>query len=322
VPHRPEWLALHDEPALLPDLPIVDAHHHLWSRGHERYLLEDFKADLDDGHRIVATVHVQCGSHYRTSGPARMAPVGETEFASGVARQALDQGGTTQVCAGIVGYADLREEAVEDVLHAHAAVDAQRFKGIRQATAWDADPRLVNPMMKTSEGLYLDPAFRRGFARLAPLGLSFDAWALHPQLPEVVSLARAFPDTAIVVNHIGAPVGEGRFAGCSADVRTQWHQGIAALAECPNVFMKLGGLGLPILGMGFARGDRPLDSMKLAEQMRPWLELLYRGFRSKPLHVRKQFSGGPLFVSLQDLLERVQAHGAGLYRPRTRHAFS
>lgn len=278
APHRPEWLALHDEPALLPDLQIVDAHHHLWSRGHERYLLEEFKADLNDGHRIVATVHVQCGSHYRTSGLARMAPVGETEFASEVARQALDQGCATHVCAGIVGYVDLRDEGVEDVLRAHAAVDAQRFKGIRQATAWDADPRLVNPMMKTSEGLYLDPAFRRGFAWLAPLGLSFDAWALHPQLAEVASLARAYPDTRIVVNHIGAPVGEGRFAGRSAEVRAQWMQGIVALAECPNVFMKLGGLGLPILGMGFARGDRPLDSMRLAEEMRPWIEPCIEAF--------------------------------------------
>ena len=272
VPDRPEWLALHDEAALQPDLPIVDAHHHLWARAHQRYLLEEFQRDLADGHRIVATVHVQCGSHYRTTGPDRLAPVGETEFASEVARCALAHGSGTHVCAGIVGYADLRDEAAGDVLAAHLAADAQRFKGVRQATAWDVDPRLVNPLMKTSERLYEDRAFRRGFAMLAPLGLSFDAWALHPQLAEVVALARAFPETVIVVNHIGAPLGEGRFAGRRSEVRPAWLEGIQALADCPNVVMKLGGLGLPILGFGFAQEARPLDSEALARRMQPWVE--------------------------------------------------
>lgn len=273
VPSRPDWLAQHDdEPVLLPDLPIVDAHHHLWVRPHERYLLDEFRADLNDGHRIVATVHVQCGSHYRTDAMARMAPVGETEFASALAQRAVAEGDHTQVCAGIVGYADLRDEAVEEVLLAHTAVDARRFKGIRQATAWDVDPRLVNPLMQTAQGLYADPAFLRGFARIAPLGLSFDAWALHPQLPEVVALARAFPDTTIVVNHIGAPLGEGRFAGRHAEVRPVWLAHIQALAACPNVVMKLGGLGLPIMGMGFHHGANPMGADALAHAMRPLIE--------------------------------------------------
>jgi L-fuconolactonase len=198
-----------------------------------------------------------------------------------VACRSLEGGGIAHVCAGIVGYADLRDDAVEEVLLAHIAADAQRFKGIRQATAWDVDARLVNPLMKTTEKLYEDSAFRRGFARLAGLGLSFDAWALHPQLPEVIALARAFPDTAIVVNHIGAPVGEGRFAGRRAEVRTAWLQGIRGLAECPNVMMKLGGLGLPILGFGFAAGARPLASEQLAQEMLPWIEPCIEAFGAK-----------------------------------------
>lgn len=278
VAARPGWLALHDEPALLPGLPIVDAHHHLWAREHERYLLEDYLADLQDGHRIVATVHVQCGSSYRAGGPPMLAPVGETEFASAIAKRSLDAGRGTHVCAGIVGYADLRLEDVEEVLRAHAEADPHRFKGIRQAAAWDVDPRLVNPHMGTVQGLYSSPAFRRGFQRLAPLGLSFDAWALHPQLPEVLSLARSFPGTAIIVNHLGAPVGEGRFAGRRAEVRPVWLQHMRALAECPNVYMKLGGMGLPILGFGFAQAARPLDSAELATHMRPWVEPCVEAF--------------------------------------------
>ncbi len=272
VAHRPQWLALHDEEALWPELPIIDAHHHLWAREHERYLLEEFEADLRDGHRIVASVHVQCGSSYRPSGAPRFAPVGETEFASAIARQAQARGGATQVCAGIVGYADLRDDAAAEVIQAHLAVDPQRFKGIRQATAWDEDARLVNPRMGTAQGLYRDPAFRRGFELLAPRGLSFDAWALHPQLPDVLALAQAFPGTVIVLNHVGAPLGAGRFSGKHAEVHPVWLDAMRSLARCANVVVKLGGLGLPVLGFGFDKASRPLDSGELAERMRPWIE--------------------------------------------------
>lgn len=271
VAHRPDWLALHDEPVVLPALPIVDAHHHLWDRGHDRYGLDALLADLRDGHHVVATVHVQCGSQYRTAGPAAFAPIGETEFAGAIARRALAQGGP-HVCAGIVGYADLRSEAAPAVLQAHLAAEPVRFKGIRQAAAWDVDARLVNPAMGTVAGLFHDPAFQRGFRHLAPLGLSFDAWALHPQLGDVLALARSFPDTTIVLNHIGGPVGEGRFRGRHADVRPVWLRDMRALATCPNVVVKLGGLGLPVLGFGFSDVPVPLESTELARRMRPWVE--------------------------------------------------
>jgi L-fuconolactonase len=278
VPHRPGWLALHDEPALWPELPIVDAHHHLWAHP-ERYLLEEFGADVADGHDVVATVYVQAASHYRTDGPARFAPLGETEFASATARRALAEGRRTRVCAGIVGYADLRDEAVEEVLKGHIAIDPLRFKGIRQATARDVDARLVNPRMGTSQGLYLAPAFRRGYAQLARLGLSFDAWALHPQLGDVLDLARAFPETTLVLDHIGAPLGAGRFRGRHDEVRPVWLASIRALAACPNVVVKLGGLGLPVLGFELGRGDaKPLDSLELANRMRPWIEPCIEAF--------------------------------------------
>lgn len=278
LPHRPDWLALHDEPVLEPDLPIVDAHHHLWAFAWERYLLDEFRMDVNSGHDIRATVHVQCGSHYRHGDGAQLAPVGETAFASGVAASALAAGEKTRYCAGIVGYADLRLDAVGAVLEAHLRTDPQRFKGIRQAAAWDVDPRLVNPHMGTVEGLYADPHFRRGFSRLAPLGLSFDAWALHPQLHEVLDLARAFPDTRIIIDHIGAPVGEGRFAHRHDEVYPVWLQAIRALAACPNVAIKIGGLGLPILGMGFSKAPRPLGSEALCHGMRRWVEPCIEAF--------------------------------------------
>lgn len=278
VPHRPEWLALHDEPVLEPDLPVVDAHHHLWEFAWERYLFDELKSDVGSGHNIRATIHVQCGSHYRHESGPLFAPVGETEFASQVALSALARGEPTRYCAGIVGYADLRMPGVGEVLEAHSRTDPLRFKGIRQAAAWDMDQRLVNAHMGTVQGLYGDPQFRRGFASLAPMGLSFDVWALHPQLDEVLDLALAFPDTRIIVDHIGAPVGEGRFAGRHDEVYPVWLKGVRDLAECPNVAIKIGGLGLPILGMGFASAPRPFSSEELCRQMRRWVEPCIEAF--------------------------------------------
>lgn len=282
VSHRPDWLALHDEPVLWPQLPIIDAHHHLWENVSERYMLEEMEADLQDGHHVIATVYVQCAAHYRQDAPLHLAPVGETAFASAVARRSLEAGKQTRVCAGIVGYADLRHEAAHEVLMEHLAADPLRFKGIRQATAWDSDARLVNPKMGTAQGLYRDPAFRRGYQLLAPLGLTFDAWALHPQLDDVVDLARTFPQTTLVVNHIGAPLGAGRFKGRHEEIRPAWLAAMRALAACPNVMVKLGGLGLPVLGFDLGQSDdRPLDSAELARRMRPWIEPCIEAFGAR-----------------------------------------
>src|SRR5713226_2102886 len=84
-PIRQDWLDRRKEPVLDPELPIVDPHHHLWIRPGWRYLLDDLLADINSGHNIVATVYVQARSMYRDSGPVEMRPVGEIEFANGVA---------------------------------------------------------------------------------------------------------------------------------------------------------------------------------------------------------------------------------------------
>ncbi len=203
------------EPILEPDLPIIDTHHHLYERPTYRYLLHEFLADVRTGHNTVATVFVEANSMYRARGPEEFKPVGETEFVAGLAAMS-ESGiyGPTRVAAGIVGHANLTlGDRVEPVLEALIRAGGGRFRGIRHMTAWDPDPIIGNARGITGLGVMMRPEFRAGLARLTALGLSFDAWQFHPQLPDVIDLARAFPGTTIIVNHVGGPLGYGPYAG-------------------------------------------------------------------------------------------------------------
>ncbi len=280
LPIREDWLAQWREEILEPELPIVDPHHHLWDRPGWRYLLEEFLADANSGHNILASVFVQCRSMYRRDGPEELRPLGETEFVNGVAAMsASGRYGKTRICAGIVGYADLRLGArVEDVLEAHVRVAGGRFRGIRHISAWDADASIMNPSYRPPPGLLADRGFREGFARLAPLGLCFDAWLYHPQIDELKALAQEFPDTPIVLDHVGGPLGIGRYAQERQEVFARWAGSIRALAQCANVSVKLGGLGMRIGGFDFHQHSRPLASEALAHAWRPYFETCIESF--------------------------------------------
>jgi len=271
VSEHEAWLSLTVEDPIDPDLPICDPHHHLWNRPGDRYLLEEFLQDTGGGHRIVQTVFVECWFMHRKSGPEEMRPVGETEFVQGVADQvARGQRVMTAVAAGIVSFADLTlGSRVAPVLEAHIAASKNRFRGIRHISAWDASPDIV-ASRKPPQGLLLDPKFREGFACLREYGLSFDAWLYHAQLMDLVDLAQAFPDITIILNHIGTPLGIGPYAGKRAEVFHDWQRGIAALATCHNVFVKLGGLGMPRCGFDWHERATPLNSAELAEAMAPY----------------------------------------------------
>jgi predicted TIM-barrel fold metal-dependent hydrolase len=280
---REDWLAAQREEALDPGQLIVDPHHHLWNRAGWRYLLPDILADLRSGHDVCATVFVQARAMHRAEGPEAMQPVGETEFANGIAAMcASGFYGDVRVCAGIVGFADLRlGDAVRPVLEAHLAAaggPAGRFRGIRHIATWDPDPAMLNPAYTPAEDMMASPAFRAGFAHLAPLGLSFDAWLYFHQIPRLVDLARAFPATPIVLNHCGGVLGIGRYAGKRDEVFAEWSRHIADLASCPNVMVKLGGLGMRLPGFGFEAGATAPSSATLADAWRPWMERCIEAF--------------------------------------------
>nr|WP_294513626.1 amidohydrolase family protein [uncultured Rhodopila sp.] len=270
------------EEALEPDLPIIDPHHHFWHTLHRgRYFLPDLLADIRGGHRIVATVFVECQAMYRQHGTAEMAPVGEVEFVNGIAAMsASGHYGPCRVAEGIVGYADLRAGAgVREVLEAEIAAGGGRFRGVRQGAAWDGHETVGRFASRpVPPNLLLDPAFREGFAQLATLGLSFEAWQYHPQLPDAIDLARAFPDTTIILDHVGGVLGVGPYAGRRQEILAAWRKHIAALAQCPNVNVKLGGLGMTSFGFDFPEREVPPSSADLAAAWRHYIEPCIEAF--------------------------------------------
>jgi len=269
---REAWLAKGIEPPLEPELPIVDPHHHLWDHPGSRYMLDEIVRDTSSGHRVLATVFVECMSMYRADGPEAMRPVGETEFVNGIAAQsASGQYGETRVAAGIVGYADLAlGAAVEEVLRAHIAAAPARFRGIRHAGGFDASPDVRNSHTNPPADLYESKRFREGFAKLRGLSLSFEAWQYHPQMAMVTALARAFPDTTIVLDHFGGPLGIGPYEGRRAEIFDEWKKSIAELARCPNVVAKLGGINMPVNGFGWHRRPSPPTSDELVSATREY----------------------------------------------------
>jgi predicted TIM-barrel fold metal-dependent hydrolase len=275
--HPPDeaWLAGNPPEAILePDLPIIDTHHHLWDRGGHRYFLPDFLADAATGHNLVATVFLECHSMYRAAGPAEMRPVGETEFVAGqAAMSASGMYGPTRVAAGIVGFADLtRGDRVEPVLEAHLRAGGGRFRGVRHAAAWDASDIIGNSESAGGPHLYRRPEFRAGLARLTRLGLSLDAWAFHPQLGEVVELARAYPDANIIVGHVGGVLGYGPYTGKRDEVFEAWKTRMTELARCPNVSLKLGGMMMRLAAYDYRTEPKPPTSTQLASLWKPYFE--------------------------------------------------
>jgi predicted TIM-barrel fold metal-dependent hydrolase len=264
---RPEeWLPLVHEDVIEPDLPIVDPHHHLWDYrdrpGYQPvYVLDELHEDTGSGHRVEQTVFVECSWAYRTDGPSEFAPVGETEFVAGVARASAERTGQARIAA-IVGSCDLAMgHQLDAVLDAHKAAGGTLFRGIRHRLAVDptgsARTSRVEP---NTPDLMTTDEFRAGVARLGERGESFEAWIYHPQLAQLVDMAAAVSGTTIILNHIGAPLGVGAYAGKRAEVLAEWRDGIAALSERPNVVVKLGGIGMPVYGCGYDQRERPATS--------------------------------------------------------------
>jgi L-fuconolactonase len=276
----PAWWAQRKEEILEPALEIVDPHHHLWDRDDHRYLLDQLIADTASGHNITHTVFVECGSMYRADGPAEMKPVGEIEFVNGTAAMsASGRYGKSRLCAGIVGHADLRlGDGVARVLEAQIAAGDGRFRGIRHSVVWDESPIFSRGRTNSPKSQMADPTWRAGFARFAPLNLSFEAWLYHSQLMELADLARAFPQTTIVLNHVGGPLGIGPYADKKEETFAVWKAGIAELGKRENVFVKLGGLGMLFGMFDFHKRETPPSSEELARAYKPYLETCIAAF--------------------------------------------
>jgi predicted TIM-barrel fold metal-dependent hydrolase len=280
APVRPDWLARHNEPILEPDLPIIDPHHHLWDRPGYRYLMPELLADVGSGHNVRATMFEQARSMYRADGPEELKSLGETEFVSGAAAMsAAGIYGPTRCIAGIVAFVDLRLGArAKGLLERHIAVSDGRVRGIRNGSTWSDDPVLKAFTAGGPKGLLLDKTFREGFAALASLSLTFDAWMFQTQLSDLVDLARAFPQTTIVLNHVGGPLAVGPYAGKRDEAFADWRSGIQQVASFPNTYVKLGGLGMKMIGFDFFEKSEPPSSEELAQAWRPYIETCIAAF--------------------------------------------
>jgi L-fuconolactonase len=238
---------------------VCDAHHHLWDHPDDRFLVPDLVSAIG-AMPVTTTVFIECGSHYRADGPQAFRSVGETEF--------VVDSDPNSLVAGIVGFADLRTPELTDVLAAHVEAGRGRFRGVRHATAWDSAAG-VPCAPNSGPDIHEDTAFRTGLATLGAAGLSYDAFVYHPQLRQFAALARAVPDVPIVLNHLGAPLGIGPYLGHRPEVLLDWRAALEEVASCDNVSLKLGGVGMFLLGEVPRAGDRATPAELVAHWSEP-----------------------------------------------------
>ena len=270
---RPEWYGQVDEEVVDPDRRIVDPHHHLWEISDADYVLEHLWADTGSGHRVEKTVFVECRASYRSGGPEHLRPIGETGFVADIAEASA--AGPGPRIAGIVAYADLRLGAagdgrLDEVLDAHDEAGRGLFRGIRHPISCPEFPDTLLIPGRAPAGLAADEAFRAGVRRLGERGLTYDSWHYHVQLPEFTDLCRAAPDTTIVLDHFGTPLGVGPYEGRREEIFKRWKADLTELARCPNVVAKLGGLAMPDNGFGWHDAERPPTSEEVVAAHRPY----------------------------------------------------
>ena len=277
-----QWLALTPEDALEPEIPICDPHHHFWEHrpepaDYQRYLLPELAADLNTGHNIRSTVFVEARSSYRPDGPEELRSVGEVEFVQALADAAsAGQYGPARPAHGIIGRADLKlGPAVRPVLEALQQASPDRFRGIRHSVGWDPSPELDN---REVEGCLLRDDYRAGARILADLGHILENSLYFPQLPDLADFANAVPQLTIVLNHLGGLCRIGPYAGNDDEVMAQWRHGINAVAACPNIVMKLGGIGMPRIGFDWHTRPTPVGSAEIAQSAAPIIHYLIEQF--------------------------------------------
>ena len=277
-----DWLALTQEPTLEPDLPICDCHHHFWDFRSERvpyqrYLLHELADDINSGHNVRSTVFIEARSMYRSDGPPELRSAGEVEFVQGMAAaSASGLYGPGRGAAAIIGNADLKlGEGVEPTLEALQAASPNRFRGIRHSVGWDPHPDVLS---REVEGLLAYDNYRAGARALARRGLVLDCAMYFHQLPQMAEFAKAVPDLTIILNHIGGPMLVGPYAGREEEVMPAWRQGLEAVAESPNVVIKLGGVGMPRYGFDWHLRDQPVGSEEMAESIAPLMNTCIEAF--------------------------------------------
>lgn len=271
------WLSQVNEEIVDPDREIIDPHHHLWPKGHPlHYSPEDLMRDTGSGHNIVGTIFMECGASYRKDGPDHMKVLGETEFIVASAKEIAAAGGIPIV--GFLGHADLRRDDLDTILDAHAEAADGLFRGIRHAGACDQSGAELAIPAPAEPTLYQDPNFIRGVQRLGQRGLTYDTWQYHHQVNAFRDLAKACPDTTMILDHFSTPLGVGPYEGKREDIFAVWKDEIAAVAECPNVNVKIGGLAMPDNGYKWNERDVSPSSDEVVDAHAKWYQHMIKCF--------------------------------------------
>ena len=311
--YRPDkdWLALNGEQAIEPALRIVDPHHHIWDPPGNRYMFDDLLEDFQSGHNIIASVYVQTHAMSRARGPELMRPVGETEFANGVAAQSASGNyGSTQVCAGIVGSADIQRGAeIERLLEAHICAAGGRFRGIRPTTAWHESSQVR--ILDVTPNLLMQQAARDGIACIARAGLTLDLWLFFTQLDDALDVCRRFPELSVIINHCGGPLGIGPYADRKREAFESWREKVVEVARCPNAVMKIGGLAMRYAGFDFNKQSEPPSSDLLAQSWKPFVDVCIEAFGPSRCMFESNFpvdKGMCGYVALWNAFKKLTVH--------------
>lgn len=301
-----------EEAILEPELLIVDSHHHLFDLPNNRYLLDDYLADANAGHQIVASIYCETQAFSRKDGPEWMRPFGEVEFANGVGAMAESgQYGDCCVAAGIIGHANLTLGArVGELLDRCLDSAPERFRGVRHVTIDYPDDRPFQFVMtyRPPAGVMEHSQFPLGLAEIEKRGLTFDAGIFDPSMPRLAAMIDRFPDLTFVLDHMGIAVGVDMEATEKAEVFARWRKGLIELARRPNLYCKIGGMGMPTWGFGFERREDPVGYLDLAAAWRPFVETAIAAFGPERCMLESNFppdgrSGG--FVPLWNAFKHI-----------------
>jgi len=271
----------HDEPILDPAMPIIDTLHHLFDRGPLRFMLEDYLACASLGHNIIGSVYVETQAMMRADGPRALRPLGEIEFATGVAAMAASGVyGSCRVAAGIVGYADMTlGDDIAPLLDRAMAMAPERFQGVRQIALAHPDPNVLRFLTnRPPADLLKHPALPHALRQLGLRGLSFEATVLHHQMPELAGVVARNDGTSFVLSHMGLATAPGTGPQARAEVFDIWRDNLRGLARQPNIVCKIGGLGTSYWGFGFNTRPGPVTSEELAETWKPYIETAIEAF--------------------------------------------
>lgn len=267
-----DWLDQVREEIVDPDLKIIDPHHHMWRHENGNYLARELHNDTNSGHKVEKTVYIQCGQEYRKDGPEHLKPLGEIEFVVEQAKEALWLGGPA--IAGIVGRVDLQfGEGLEDLIDQFVETSEGLFRGVRQIAARAEYPDSLSIACMSPEGLYQDSSFRNGIKVLGKRGYTYDAWHYHPQNPDFTAFAQAVPDTILVLDHFGTPLGVGPYGSQRKEIFDQLKIDLKEMAKCENVYAKLGGLAMPDNGFGWESAPSPPTSDEVVAAHREYFLL-------------------------------------------------